>query len=195
MRRYIEAGIKFSDFCDVQTNFFEYFVKIIFTCYFPFFCFIVKWKHYRMHLLFIFVTNFKSRIFFVYELHIIILYAPSPFWHKFLHLLIQFIASMFIDADQKTVKRRHTLSFWIFRLYPVDNSSTKTIQMKSSMGFIQSYGWTEIDLILKQIWWRFIRRQVSFKWKISETRLEKHIVRYGFVTYLHYSVYSALHLI
>ena len=91
-------------------------------------------------------------------------------------------------------RRRHTLSFLIFRLYPVDNSSTKTIQMKSSMVFIQSNGWTEIDLILKQIWWRFIRRQVSFKWKISETRLEKHIVRYGFVTYLHYSVYRALHL-
>ena len=32
----------------------------------------------------------------------------------------------------------------------------KTIQMKSSMTFIQSNGWTEIDLILKQIWRRFI---------------------------------------
>ena len=35
--------------------------------------------------------------------------------------------------------------------------------MKSSMTFIQSNGWTEIDLILKQIWRRFIWRQVSFK--------------------------------
>ena len=34
--------------------------------------------------------------------------------------------------------------------------------MKSSMTFIQSNGCTEIDLILKQIWWRFIWRQVSF---------------------------------
>ena len=32
------------------------------------------------------------------------------------------------------------------------NSSAKSIQMKSSMRFIQSNGWTEIDLILKQIW-------------------------------------------
>ena len=35
--------------------------------------------------------------------------------------------------------------------------------MKSSMTFIQSNGWTEIDLILKQKWRRFIWRQVSFK--------------------------------
>ena len=43
-----------------------------------------------------------------------------------------------------------TLSFWIFRLHPVDNSSANTIQMKSSMTFIQSNGWmsTEIYLIL-----------------------------------------------
>ena len=34
--------------------------------------------------------------------------------------------------------------------------------MKSSMTFIQSNGCTEIDLILKQIWRRFIWRQVSF---------------------------------
>ena len=35
--------------------------------------------------------------------------------------------------------------------------------MKSSMTFIQSNGWTEIDLILKQKWRRFIWWQVSFK--------------------------------
>ena len=35
--------------------------------------------------------------------------------------------------------------------------------MKSSMTCIQSNGCTEIDLILKQIWRRFIWRQVSFK--------------------------------
>ena len=35
--------------------------------------------------------------------------------------------------------------------------------MKASMTFIQSNGWTEIDLILKQKWRRFIWRQVSFK--------------------------------
>ena len=35
--------------------------------------------------------------------------------------------------------------------------------MKSSMTVIQSNGWTEIDLILKQKWRRFIWRQVSFK--------------------------------
>ena len=34
--------------------------------------------------------------------------------------------------------------------------------MKSSMTFIQSNGWTEIDLILKQKWRRFIWWQVSF---------------------------------
>ena len=62
-------------------------------------------------------------------------------------------------------RRRHTLSFWIFCLYPVDNSSAKTIQIKSSMTFIQSNGWTEIDLILKQIWRRFIWWQVSFNMK------------------------------
>ena len=36
--------------------------------------------------------------------------------------------------------------------------------MKSSMTVIQSNGWTEIDLILKQKWRRFIWWQVSFKW-------------------------------
>ena len=35
--------------------------------------------------------------------------------------------------------------------------------MKSSMTFIQSNGWTEIDLIFKQKWRRFIWRHVSFK--------------------------------
>ena len=37
--------------------------------------------------------------------------------------------------------------------------------MKSSMTFIQTNGCTEIDLILKQTWRRFIWRQVSFKLK------------------------------
>ena len=46
--------------------------------------------------------------------------------------------------------------FEFFAYYPVDNSSEKTIQMKSSMTFIKSNGWTEIDLIFKQIWRRFI---------------------------------------
>ena len=65
MRRYIEAGIKFSDFCDVQINFVEYFVKIVYLhVIFPFFCFIDKYKHDRMHLFFIIVTNFKSRNYF-----------------------------------------------------------------------------------------------------------------------------------
>ena len=40
-------------------------------------------------------------------------------------------------------------------------------QMKSSMTFIQSNGWTEIDLILKQIWRRFIWWQVSFNSKMN----------------------------
>ena len=57
-------------------------------------------------------------------------------------------------------RRWHISSFWIFRIYPVDNSSAKTIQMKSSMTFIQSNGWTEIDLILKQI----LRRHI---WHVS----------------------------
>ena len=63
-------------------------------------------------------------------------------------------------------RRKHTLSFWIFRLYPVDNSSAKTMQMKSSMTFIERNGCTEIDLILKQIWRRFIWWQVSFNIQI-----------------------------
>ena len=54
-------------------------------------------------------------------------------------------------------RRRHTSSFWIFRLLSVDHSSANIIQMKSSMTFIQGNGWTEIYLILKQIWRRFIR--------------------------------------
>ena len=49
MRRYIQAEIKFSDFCDVQTNIVEYFLENIIYMYFPFFCFIIKSKHYRMH--------------------------------------------------------------------------------------------------------------------------------------------------
>ena len=60
-------------------------------------------------------------------------------------------------------RRRHTLSFWIVCLYPINYSSAKTIQTKSSMAFTQSYGWTEIDLILKQIWRWFIWWQGSFK--------------------------------
>ena len=60
-------------------------------------------------------------------------------------------------------RRRHTLSFWNFRLRNVVHIPAKTIQMKSSMTFIQSNGWTEIDLILKQKWRRFIWWQVSFK--------------------------------
>ena len=35
MRRYIQAEIKFSDFCDVQTNIVEYFVENIISIYFP----------------------------------------------------------------------------------------------------------------------------------------------------------------
>ena len=61
-------------------------------------------------------------------------------------------------------RRRHTLSFWNFRQRNVVHIPAKTIQMKSSMTFIQSNGWTEIDLILKQKWRRFIWWQVSFKY-------------------------------
>ena len=50
----------------------------------------------------------------------------------------------------------HNLSFLIFRLNPVDDSSAKAIQMKLSMTFIESNGWTDKDLILKQIWRRLI---------------------------------------
>ena len=59
---------------------------------------------------------------------------------------------------------RHHFEF--FRLLSVDHSSANIIQMKSSMTFIQSNWWTEIDLLLKQIWPRFIWWQVSFKDKI-----------------------------
>ena len=39
VRRYIQAEIKFSDFCDVQTNIVEYFVENIIYMYFPLFLF------------------------------------------------------------------------------------------------------------------------------------------------------------
>ena len=39
MRRYIQAEIKFSDFCDVQTNIVEYFLENIIYMYFPLFLF------------------------------------------------------------------------------------------------------------------------------------------------------------
>ena len=61
--------------------------------------------------------------------------------------------------------------FEIFANGTLFTSRAKTIQMKSSMTFIQSNGWTEIDLILKQIWRRFIWRQVSFKVHTISTQL------------------------
>ena len=39
MRRYIQAEIKISDFCDVQTNIVEYFVENIIYMYFSLFLF------------------------------------------------------------------------------------------------------------------------------------------------------------
>ena len=57
---------------------------------------------------------------------------------------------------------RHKLSFWNFRIRNIVHISAKTIQMKSSMTFIQSNGCTGIYLILKQIWRRFKWWQVSF---------------------------------
>ena len=47
-------------------------------------------------------------------------------------------------------QRKHIFSFWILRLLPVAHSSAKTIQMSSSMIFIQSNGCKEIDLIFKK---------------------------------------------
>ena len=44
-----------------------------------------------------------------------------------------------------------------------EHCSLTVLCLKSSMTFIQTNGCTEIDLILKQIWRRFIWRQVSFK--------------------------------
>ena len=52
---------------------------------------------------------------------------------------------------------------WNFRWGNVVHISAKTTQMNSSMTFIQSNRCTQIDLILKQIWRRFIWWQVSFK--------------------------------
>ena len=46
--------------------------------------------------------------------------------------------------------RRHSLSFWIFRLRNFVHISSKTIHMKSSMTFIQSIGCTGIDLIFNK---------------------------------------------
>ena len=49
-------------------------------------------------------------------------------------------------------------NFEFFPYIPFDNSSAKTIKMKSSMTFIKSNWWTAILLKLKQIhlWRRFI---------------------------------------
>ena len=37
---------------------------------------------------------------------------PPPFWHQFLHLMIQLDTSMFIDTDRKTVKHTNTEKSW-----------------------------------------------------------------------------------
>ena len=61
----------------------------------------------------IIVTSFKSRQF-LYQLHIwYCMFAPHPpFWHQFLHLMIQFDTSMFINTDRKTVKHTNTEKSW-----------------------------------------------------------------------------------
>ena len=61
----------------------------------------------------IIVTSFKSRQF-LYQLHIwyCMFPLPPPFWHQFLHLMIQFDTSMFIDTDRKTVKHTNTEKSW-----------------------------------------------------------------------------------
>ena len=109
MRRYIQAKMKFSDFCDVQTNIVEYFVENIIYMYFPLFSVLLSNLSITECIFNIIVTSFKYRQF-LYQLHIwyCMLPPPPPFWHQFLHLMIQIDTSMFIDTDRWTVKHTNT---------------------------------------------------------------------------------------
>ena len=54
----------------------------------------------------IIVTSFKSRQFYINCTDDTV--CPPPFWHQFLHLMVQIDTSMFIDTDRKTVKHTNT---------------------------------------------------------------------------------------
>ena len=113
MRRYIQAEIKFSDFCNVQTNIVEYFVENIIYIYFPLFCFIVKSKHYRMHFYIISQVSNPDSFYINCTYDTVCLPPPPP------PLLTSIFASydttwyfMFIDTDRKTVKHTNTEKSW-----------------------------------------------------------------------------------
>ena len=70
------------------------------------FWFIVKLKIYRKH---IFHNCHRFQIQIVFHIHCIYITVCSlPLLTSFLHLLIQFNASMFIDTDQRNVKHTNT---------------------------------------------------------------------------------------
>ena len=64
--------------------------------------------------------------------------CPPPFWHQFLHLLIQFIASMFIDTDRKTVKHANTEKSW--RGVSKDQFYMFSVSVRCRMGYRQIRG-------------------------------------------------------
>ena len=77
MRRYIQAKMKFSDFCDVQTNIVEYFVENIIYMYFPLFSVLLSNLSITECIFNIIVTSFKYRQF-LYQLHIWYCMLPPP---------------------------------------------------------------------------------------------------------------------
>ena len=137
MRRYIQTEIKFSDFVMFRPTLLNILYEILFTCIFPFFCFIVKSKHYRMH----FLHNchkFQIKTVFISIAHMILYVSsspPPPFWHQFLHLMIQIDTSMFIDTDRKTVKHTNTEKSW--RGMSKDKFYMFSVSNRCRMGFRQ----------------------------------------------------------
>ena len=58
---------------------------------------------------------------------------------------------------------RLTFLFWMFSLFSVPHSSAKPIQMKSSMAFIRSNRWIEIDIIFYKWTTFYMTAHDSFK--------------------------------
>ena len=102
MRRYIQAKMKFSDFCDVQTNIVEYFVENIIYMYFPLFSVLLSNLSITECIFNIIVTSFKSRQF-LYQLHIWYCMLPPP----------PLLASIFASYDTNWY-------FHVYRHWPMD---------------------------------------------------------------------------
>ena len=60
---------------------------------------------------------------------------PPPFWHQFLHPMIQFDTSMFIDTDRKTVKHTNTEKSW--RGVSKDKFYMLSVSNRCRMGYRQ----------------------------------------------------------